>query len=237
MDNAVKISLHENLFTLYEKPGYITFLVKSIKHMPDDALFYDAIDTIAIASLSQDDFLTERHAREIDYWKSVYKQMNLPRKKGFSSFESLYKRFSKNRQLPRINPFVDLYNAISLKHSVCIGAYNADTIQEKLYLAVVEQDSTMLPIGADKPLEIPKGSVAYFDSTGIVCAYWNYRDSDRTCVSDNTKNIIVTIDIGTDTEQAVNAAKELVSHIKEFFDCTVTEPVTINADTMNSNLK
>lgn len=152
----------------------------------------------------------EVHAEEqIEHWKSIYRGMRLSRSKGRSSFESNYRRAKKAGKLPSINPFVDLYNSISLHTRTCIGAYDAAKLYGDIQLSTVPLEQEMVPIGQKEGMLVERESIAYFDDEGIICCYWNCRDAQRTCINASTRDVIVCIDVGTDLNSAWNASKLL----------------------------
>ncbi len=228
MKTKIGLKLCDSVTSCYPEAGYVVFSIAGIDFTKCSAQFY--IDINDIANVCLDANNTEKYNEAIEYWKNKYRDMDFPRKKGISSFESLYKRFIKKQSLPRINPFVDLYNAISLKNGICVGAYDADNIEESITLKVVKNEESMLPIGSDEPIAVKNGSVAYYDNKGVICSYWNFRDSERTCISDSTVNIVVTIDTGIDHTVAFNAARELIDVVNKHYICTTTTPLLMSKD-------
>ncbi len=90
--------------------------------------------------------------------------------------------------LVRINPVVDLYNICSLRHALCFGAYDAQTVQGDIEIRR-GRDEQMQAIGGDV-LDLGPQHVVYADDQGPVCAYWNHRDADRTKVGLETSSVI-----------------------------------------------
>ncbi len=223
----MKIEIDKEIVNAFPSVGFYVFGIKGINNTDQNESFYANLKNHADNCLEH--AKEEVYNLEIDYWKKRYKDMALSRKKGRSSLESLYTRYKKNKFLPKINPLVDLYNAISLKNGVCIGAYDYDKLSNYLILRYAKHGEEMLPIGSDKPIVISSKGVVYSDSKGIICSYWNYRDSVRTCVSEDSKNILIIIDVGANKELANNTASDIRALLKNDFDCTITDPIYVSA--------
>ena len=54
-------------------------------------------------------------------WREVYRKFGAKPKKYRSSIENLVRRLLKGATLPSINPLVDLYNVVSLRHLLPVG--------------------------------------------------------------------------------------------------------------------
>lgn len=134
------------------------------------------------------------------------------------SIQALVKRILKGSSLPTINPLVDLYNVISLKSLVCVGAEDTDRCAGDLELAKAAGNEPFVPLGEtanDPPLP---GELVYRDQEGIICRRLNWREGDRTKITEQTKNAVVVIEgfPPFTQEQLKNALGELADLIKEF---------------------
>ena len=70
-------------------------------------------------------------------------------------------------------------------------------------------------IGGEENEPPPAGEVVYKDDGGVVCRRWNWREADRTKLTENTKNAVIVVDglleIGRGVvEAATNELAELV---------------------------
>ena len=68
-------------------------------------------------------------------WRAAYRLFGAKPKDHPSSIENLVRRAVKGQRLSSINPLVDLYNAISLKHLVPIGGEDLDKVDGDVELA------------------------------------------------------------------------------------------------------
>lgn len=123
-------------------------------------------------------------------WRQAYQKF--PTKKGARcSIEALLKRVLHGKPVGTIFPPVDITNAISLKYALPIGVEDVDKLDGDLRLGVMKGDERFLPIGSEVE-ELPlAGEVAYYDNYGAVCRCFNWRDGQRTEVTDGTTNEVV----------------------------------------------
>jgi len=230
----MKIRISENVLVEYPTAAILAFGIKEIRYEGNDKEFYSDIKLISDCCLNRN--YEEKYNDEINFWKDRYKKMSLSRKKGYSSFESLFKRYSKKAELPNIYPFVDLYNAICLKHGVCIGSYNTENIMGDILLEIVEEDKIIYSIGSNKPIKISPPGVVYSDKEGVICSYWNYRDAERTCVTNETTDILVLIDVGSDKKYATSAMNDFIYYINKYFSCELIKHQNISLENNNIDI-
>ncbi len=110
------------------------------------------------------------------------------------SIQSLIKRILKGSNLPSINPLVDLYNVLSLRHLVCAGAEDLDVCTGDIELTPADGTEHFVPLGesAEDPPE--KGELVYKDRAGVICRKLNWREGDRTKITEATKNALLVIE-------------------------------------------
>ncbi len=110
------------------------------------------------------------------------------------SVQALLKRVLKGGNLPSINPLVDLYNVISLRHVVCVGAEDMDRCTGDVQLTFATGTEQFIPLGEtveDPPLA---GEMVYSDDAGVICRKLNWREGDRAKITHETKNAIVVVE-------------------------------------------
>ncbi|SDH67700.1 lysyl-tRNA synthetase, class 2 [Alteribacillus persepolensis] len=154
--------------------------------------------------------------QEVKRWRNVYKHMGVKPSKFLSSFESLFKQYKKGKNVFGIHPIVDIYNYISLKHRLCIGAYDLDKINGNVHLRFADQkaEERMVPIGSNKPIPLHYPSVVYSDDRQVICALWNHKDADSTKIDTSSKKILLCIDHNQNekkrADKALNELKDML---------------------------
>lgn len=102
--------------------------------------------------------------------------------------EALLRRLLKGNALPEINNVVDTANLISLRHLIPVGLYDADCIEGDVLIRLGRDDEKFQRIGAGT-LNL-HSRLGLFDEQG---GFGNPTgDSRRTCVTPETKNILLT---------------------------------------------
>lgn len=131
------------------------------------------------------------------------------------SIEALLKRISKGGEIGCINPLVDIYNGISLKYGVPVGGENIDAFVGDNRLTVADGNEEFITLGSDKSEPPYPGEVVYKDDAGAICRCFNWRESVRTMLTEDTKNAFMCIETvsgeGNDVmEQALSELKKMI---------------------------
>ena len=129
----------------------------------------------------------------VKVWREAYSKFKT--KKGARcSIENLLKRVLKGNPVGSITPSVDIYNAISLKYALPVGGEDIDTVVGNFRLGVTQGGDAFLPIGEDEEDPTLPGELCYRDDVGAICRCWNWRDGQRSALSDDSENAILVIE-------------------------------------------
>ncbi|MGU8363779.1 B3/B4 domain-containing protein [Clostridium perfringens] len=146
----------------------------------------------------------------IKVWRDAFKRFKT--KKGArSSIEALLKRVSTGKGLGTINPLVDIYNSISLKYAMPCGGEDMDKFIGDIRLTKATGDESFITLGSDKSEPPYEGEIVYKDDKGAICRCWNWRESVRTMLTEDTKNAFLCIELVDENREKEfeNALKEL----------------------------
>ena len=152
----------------------------------------------------------------IKVWRDAFKKFKT--KKGArSSIEALLKRVSTGKGLGTINPLVDIYNSISLKYAMPCGGENMDKFIGDIRLTKATGDESFITLGSDKSEPPYEGEIVYKDDEGAICRCWNWRESVRTMLTEDTKNAFLCIELVDENREKdfENALKELSQLVEE----------------------
>lgn len=170
-------------------------------------------------------FLTEEVFSEnkvVSVWRKAYQQFKT--KKGVRcSIEALLKRIEKGTGVSPINPLVDIYNAVSLTYGLPCGGEDIDTFKGDLLLTKAVGGELFLALGDEENDNALSGEIIYKDEGGAVCRCWNWRDGQRTMLTENTINaflIIESVDPDRKTD-LVAAAASLAELTKKYLGGSV----------------
>lgn len=163
-------------------------------------------------------------------WREAYSKFKT--KKGArSSIENLLKRVSKGKEVGSINPLVDLYNIISLTYGLPAGGEDSDHFAGDMRLTKATGGEAFIAIGEDKDEPCLEGEIAYLDNDGAVCRCWNWRDGQRTMLTDDTKNAFLIVESCV-AEQEVSvreATAKLSALVNEYFGIS-SAPIIIDRE-------
>jgi len=141
-------------------------------------------------------------------WKNIFTIMEAGEEKE-SSVVFLTKYLMEHNKLFHIHPIVDLYNTISVKFGLPMGAYDRSKLVGHVELRQAEKGEKFLGIRAKKSEETCENEVVYADGPGVFCRYWNDKDSERTKITPATNQFLFIFDGIDERENIQNAILEL----------------------------
>ncbi|MBO0462631.1 MULTISPECIES: B3/B4 domain-containing protein [Enterococcus] len=160
-------------------------------------------------------------------WRQAFTQFKT--KKGArSSIEALLKRASQSREFFPINPLVDIYNSISLRFGVPCGGEDLAKIAGDLHLGKAQGGESFLPLGAEVDAPALPEEIIYYDHEGAICRCFNWREAQRTMLTEETTNAVLVIEAVN--EQQAEVAKKAMAALQE--DIERTFGVTSNRQTV-----
>ena len=148
----------------------------------------------------------------IKVWREAFQKFKT--KKGArSSIEALLKRIYNGNHLGNINPLVDIYNSASLKYALPCGGEDIDTFVGNIKLTQANGNEDFITLGSDKSEPPYEGEIIYKDELGAICRCWNWRESVRTMLTENTKHAFLCIE--SVDEKRTNSLYEALDYLKE----------------------
>ena len=133
--------------------------------------------------------------------------------------ESLFEALFKHGGLRPINPIVDIYNSIALRHRLSCGAHDIDTLAGAINLRLCQDGDSFHALGHKKAKPLPNGEYAYFDGNGRAICRLECRQAAHSVVAAKTTNVafIVQGNAAVSTAQIEDALEDLealiVKHI------------------------
>ncbi len=153
-------------------------------------------------------------------WRKAYSSFGSEPSRFKCSSEALTRRVLKGESMKHINKLVDIYNYISLKYRTPVGGEDLSKIDGDIHLKFAEGNENFVSIESSEEETIPKGEVVYVNNRETLCRRWNWRESKKTKLTENTTSAFLVIDalsplIGDDVKKAVD---EFASLLKKFCD-------------------
>lgn len=130
----------------------------------------------------------------IQSWRNAYRAFRAKPKKHYCSAESLYRIILSGGEIPSINTAVDVYNAISLKYCVPIGGDDLDQVAGDILLTFAKGDERFVPLNGTELMPPRTGEVIYRDDEEVLCRRWNWRECDKSKMTDRSRNLCLVVE-------------------------------------------
>jgi DNA/RNA-binding domain of Phe-tRNA-synthetase-like protein len=132
----------------------------------------------------------------IQAWRGFFKEIGLSVKKYQSSVELLTKRVIAGKGLYEINPLVNFYNALSMRHSVSLGAWDIDALSgNRLRLGYSKGGEPFYEMGSSDAVSLGENEITYFDEKDVITRHFVWRQSEKGLVTPDSKNIFMVSEI------------------------------------------
>lgn len=191
--------------------GYLVATLPAEVHVASEDWLSEAMQALADKGITAENL---REQPEINGWREVFGSFGVKPSKYLASVEALAKRALKDKPA-RISPVVDLYNAISLKHLIPMGALDLDKMQGNIELRYGRAGETAQLLGVEKPVPVEPAHVVYADQKQILTWLWNHRDAVATAVIADTKHAVFFADSLQGPTHAQTAIAELADGLKQ----------------------
>lgn len=128
-------------------------------------------------------------------WHTAYRSFGTNPRRVRPSVDALGRRLAKKGALPRINPAVDTYNAVSVRHGLPAGAFDLERVTGDIDIRYADGTESFTPLGAPDAVEHPApGEIVYTDTTGVLTRHWNHRDAHRTRVTEDSAHVLFVLE-------------------------------------------
>ena len=220
----MKVIVDENFWEIFPDAQISVLSVKGLNNQVDeskDPYFQDLLNKASQKALSfiPDEAFTQNQV--IQEWREAFSRFKT--KKGArSSIEALLKRVSQGREFRPINPLVDLYNSISLSYALPCGGEDLAAIQGDLHLGKAKGGEAFFPLGAEEDAPALPEEIIYYDEAGAVCRSLNWREAQRTMLTEETRDAVLVIEAihPNQKERALEAIEALSQLIQDYFGVT-----------------
>lgn len=151
-------------------------------------------------------------------FRALHDAIGRSNRKNVASPESLLKLVLQTGGLPQVNLLVDIYNLVSVRTRLSLGAHDLRAISGNVQLRLTDGSETFWPMGSDKPKVVSPGEYAYIDDGHNVLCRLEVRQCERTKISlDTTDGFFIVQGNAWTAETCLHeAANELLALIKRF---------------------
>ncbi len=152
---------------------------------------------------------------KINAWRKAYSSFGAKPKKYKCSVENLYRMILEGIELKHINKIVDIYNYISIKNMIPVGGDDTDKVDGSITLKIAKGDEPFKELNSDEIKNPKEGEVVYADDKEVLCRRWNWRECDKSKMTEQTKNVALVVEglppaTKEEVEQIINELAELV---------------------------
>lgn len=144
-------------------------------------------------------------------YRETFRKFGMDIEKYDPSHFALSKRVIEGNDLPDINPVVNIYNGCSIKFLTPFGGENLDQVYGDMVLKFAKGTEEWWAIGATKNKPPIPGEMVWIDDKDVTCRAWNWRQCDRTKLTNESKNGYFIMDgFESNRDNIEKAAKEFI---------------------------
>lgn len=158
-------------------------------------------------------------------WREAYRKFGAKPKDYPSSIENLSRRVLKGAAMGHINNLVSLYNTVSLRYLLPVGGEDLDQMVGDVLLVHAGHDEPAILLLGEKEARAPyAGEIIYKDEVGAICRRWNWKEADRTKLTQETKNALLVIEAlpPVARDGVETAVSDLAALVQQFCGGVVT---------------
>lgn len=183
-----KFMIEKDFWSLFPQATIGIVICRGIDNSIREVEFYEKLLREAAQEAQQHLGMEEFSSNPVvSVWREAFQKFKT--KKGARcSIEALLKRVKNGKPIGTINPLVDIYNSISLRYGLPCGGEDIDTFVGDVRLTQANGTEPFLPLGSDDNAPPYEGEIVYKDDAGAICRCWNWREAQRTMLTEHTTN-------------------------------------------------
>ncbi|UCC38391.1 MAG: hypothetical protein JSV96_11180 [Candidatus Aminicenantes bacterium] len=141
--------------------------------------------------LAEYDNETLSQCSRIESWRKAYSSFGAKPKKHKSSVESLYRMILSGNNLRHINKIVDIYNYVSIKYMIPVGGDDLSKVDGHIRLKFARGSELFIPLNSQEEQSARPGEVIYRDDKEVLCRRWNWRECEKTKMTETTEDVVL----------------------------------------------
>lgn len=151
----------------------------------------------------------QAHPR-VSAWRDAMGAVGVSGRRFPSSVESLLRRVLKGSEAFSINPLVDFYNAVSLRHVVPAGGFDLGTIEKSLELRLTREGDHFHPLDGSSSEPVEPGEVAYASGSEILTRHFVWKQSRTGLLQESTRSMFLVSEVLGEVERSDGGVAEAV---------------------------
>ena len=155
-------------------------------------------------------------------YREAFKRVDINPNKYMCSIEALLTRISKGKELPSINPIVDLGNALSVKYCLPIGIHDIDNFKGDIEIRKGKETDTFTPFGGGEIEHPEENEYVYVSGSEVKTRKWTWRQGEKSKITEESKNLFIPIDgFDTNKDEVLKLQQEMIKFLKENYDVEI----------------
>lgn len=211
------LTIDEEVKKIFPSAQVGVAIIKNISVKKEDSKLQALIKSI-VEELQNLNPESLKDSKEILSYRKLYKAMGIDWHSRRPSPEALQRRIMQKKGLYTVNTCVDAANVIVLQNKVSVGVFDLDKMKTPTHLRFGKPDDSILLLGNEEPTTIGEKELTYVDQAGPYNLDYNYRDTKRTAVSEETKNLMINVDgiFDIDRKLVEKTLQDLIEIIREY---------------------
>lgn len=159
----------------------------------------------------------------VSAWRSAFRTFNVEPTKYRAASEALLRRLTKKGSIPPVNVLVDIGNLVSIRYGLPVALFDVRNLGgDGVSVQFASGQEAFWPLGAEVCENPEPGEVIFADSARNVYARrWCWRQSRDSAASENTTQVIVTIEAHHEGAEpmiatAINDLEQLLTEYAAF---------------------
>jgi len=190
----MKFKIDDKIFEKYPTLNIGVVVAKGIDNTGESPDVLSMLSKQSDSIKSQYILETLKEVPKISAWREAYSAFGAKPKKYTCSVENLYRMILEGIHLRHINKVVDIYNYISLKHTVPVGGDDIDKVDGNITLQLATGEEPFIRLNSDEVDHPKEGEVVYADDKEVLCRRWNWRECDKSKMTEDTKNVTLVVE-------------------------------------------
>lgn len=151
-------------------------------------------------------------------FRDLHAAVHRSNRKNVASPENLLNMLLKNGQLPTVNVLVDIYNLVSIRTGLALGAHDLSKVTGNIHLRMTTGAESFWPLGSSAPKPVTPGEYSYIDDANDILCRLEVRQVEKTKVTLATQSAFYIIQGNAATDDAyLKAGTEMLVELTKRF--------------------
>jgi DNA/RNA-binding domain of Phe-tRNA-synthetase-like protein len=134
-------------------------------------------------------------------FRTLHEKVKRSNRKYPASPEELLRIFIETGRFPRINLLVDIYNLVSLKTRLALGAHDIDKVIGNITLRLTNGTENFHALGSKGLIVVPAGEYSYIDDGNNIICRMEVLQVEPTKITVNTTDVFLIVQGNSNTDQ------------------------------------